>query len=244
MVLHFEGGRYRRDGAGSIYSSMDTKFMIRNLYKGFAIILILYGLIAGITVTLPDQGSLLQSSRNIFYHVPLWFAVVVMMGISVFQSVRYLRYTSPELDRMGDALLADKRAEESARVGSFFIILGLLTGIIWSRVTWGQNLPSSDFSAWWVWDPIQICALVGLLIYMAYFLLRSSFSEPEQRGRVSAVYNIFAFAALIPLFFIVPKMLEGLHPTAADSEAGGGSFVVKGKIDSTFRLVLYPTMIG
>ncbi|MEL7062760.1 MAG: hypothetical protein AAFP00_03425, partial [Bacteroidota bacterium] len=99
-------------------------------------------------------------------------------------------------------------------------------------------------AAWWAWDPIQVCALVGMLIYLAYFLLRSSFSEPEQRARVGAVYNVFAFALLIPLFFVIPAMLDGLHPTSNGSEAGGGSFVAQGQVDNTVRMVLYPGMLG
>ncbi|MEO1450117.1 MAG: cytochrome c biogenesis protein CcsA, partial [Bacteroidota bacterium] len=210
-------------------------------YKLLGIALTGYALVYGQFVEMPYNPIWGQSSRNLFYHVPMWFAMIVIMGISVWHSVGLLRALDPDRDTEGvQPLWLDAKAAEAARVGVLFNILGLITGIVWSRVTWGENMPSSDFSAWWVWDPIQVCALISLLIYGAYFLLRSSFAESDQRARVAAVYNIFAFATLIPLFFVVPKMLPGLHPTAE----GEGSFVMKGQVSSMARLVLYPGALG
>ena len=140
---------------------------------------------------------------------------------------------------------ADLRAREAARTGILFSILGLVTGTIWGRVAWKASIPWTDPAAWWTSDPIIICAAISLLIYLAYFLLRSSFTDEEQRARVAAVYNIFAFATLIPLYFIVPKMLPGLHPTSADSDAGGGSFIfMREGIDNAYRMLLYPGILG
>jgi len=187
-----------------------------------------------------------QSSRNLFYHVPMWFTVVVLMSISVVQSVRFLRLIDPDLVRKSNPLLADAKAMEAARVGVTFSIMGLITGSIWGRVTWKAHMPADNLSIWWTNDPILICALISLLIYLAYFLLRASFSEPEQRAKVAAVYNIFAFATLIPLYFIIPRMLPGLHPTAEGSDAGGGSFVLSSSqsIDNRYRMILYPGALG
>lgn len=228
---------------------------MRIAYKILAVLLMGYALIYGLLMKtqLPTAMVLQngQSSRNLFYHVPLWFGVITLAAISVVQSVRLLRMIAPDRETARDeayalnTLIADARANEAASIAVMYNILGLLTGIVWSRVTWGEALPSSDFSAWWGWDPIQVCALISLLIYAAYFLLRSSFADGEQRAKISAVYNIFAFATLIPLYFILPKMLPGLHPTAQGSGAGGGSFIFKGGgINNDFRMILYPGMIG
>ncbi|MFN0204230.1 MAG: cytochrome c biogenesis protein [Bacteroidia bacterium] len=217
------------------------------LYKIAGIALMLYGLTYGMMISLPKLPGLGQSSRNLFYHVPTWFVVMFMMGVSVYQSIRFLRMMDPDYEAKESPLIADAKASEAAHVGTLFNILGLVTGMVWSRVSWGENLPYYDFSAWWVWDPIQICALVSLMIYLAYFLLRSSFSDGEQKAKISATYNIFAFATLIPLYFIIPKMLNGLHPTSADSDAGGGSFIFRGSgggISNEYRIILYPMMFG
>jgi len=209
-------------------------------YKVLAVLLVLYALIYGLTAQVPELPNLQQSARNIFYHVPMWFTVIVLMGISVVESVRMLRLLDPDNPSTDSFLGRDLRARESARLGVVFNILGLVTGMVWSRVAWAEDRPAAELSTWWVWDPIQVCALIALLIYAAYFLLRSSFTEPEQRAKISAVYNIFAFATLIPLFFVIPRMYEGLHPTA-----GKGSFIFdKSQISDEFRVILYPGMVG
>jgi heme exporter protein C len=210
-------------------------------YKVLAIGLITYALLYGLLASLPSMGTLQQSARNLFYHVPMWFTEVVLMSISVYYSIRYLRMTDPDAPRAGDPLIADVKASEAARLGVVFNALGLITGILWGRVSWGQTLPDSDFSAWWVWDPIQTCALIAMLIYLGYFLLRSSFAEPEQKARIAAVFNIFAFAALIPLFFVIPRMLQGLHPTAEGENTG---LFDTQNVTNIYRLVLYPAALG
>jgi heme exporter protein C len=207
---------------------------------------VLYAMLYGMLEKLPIMGAMGQSNRNIFYHVPMWFTVVVLMAISVYHSVRYLRMTDPDYQRKaGESLyLTDIKATEAAKLGVVYNILGLTTGMVWARVTWSAHLPWTSLDAWWVWDPIQICALVSLLIYLAYFLLRSSFQEPEQRAKISAVYNIFAFTTLIPLYFIIPKMLPGAHPTSKTSDSGGGSFVMQGKLGGDFSIIFWPSIIG
>jgi len=210
-------------------------------YKVIGVGLIMYALLYGLLTDLPRMGSLEQSSRNLFFHVPMWFTEVVLMSISVFFSVKYLRMTDPDSNIAGNALEVDARASEAARLGVLFNALGLITGIIWGRVSWGQTMPDSDIDAWWVWDPIQTCALIAMLIYLGYFLLRASFAEPEQKAKIAAVFNIFAFAALIPLFFVIPRMISGLHPTAEGESTG---LFDTSNVTNLYRILLYPSALG
>lgn len=213
-------------------------------YRILGVGLVGFALTYGLFVQMPYNPIWGQSSRNLFYHVPMWFSEIFIMTVSVVWSVILLRRLDPErklpelpeADSIGSL---DAKARIAAEIGVLLNIVGLITGILWSRVTWGENLPDNDFSAWWVWDPIQVCALVSLLIYLGYFLLRSSFSEPEQRGRIAAVFNIFAYATLIPLFFIVPKMLPGLHPTAEQ-----GTMIFQKKYDGNSYLIMLISIFG
>jgi heme exporter protein C len=153
------------------------------------------------------------------------------MGISVFQSIKYLRTFDPSNDIL---------AKEAAFMGIFFGFLGLFTGSVWSRVTWGEAIPASDPTAWWAWDPKQTLALVAIMVYLAYFLLRSSFENHKDAAKISAIYNIFAAVSLIPLTLIIPKMIGGLHPGGSE-----GSPVFNTKdISNSFRIVFYPSIIG
>ncbi len=196
-----------------------------------AVILVSYSIIAGLILKVPKLGTLAQSSRNLYYHVPMWFTMYTMMAISVFYSIQYLR---------NFAIQNDLIASSAAWIGTMFGVLGLITGSVWSRVTWGEALPDNDFSAWWVWDPKQTLALIAVFSYFAYFILRSSFDYPEQKAKLSAIYNIFAAASLIPLTLIIPRMLGGLHPGGSE-----GSPVFNQKdISNDFRIVFYPAIIG
>lgn len=208
----------------------------RLVYKSLAVLLLGYALVAGLLIGVPDiGGNLRQTSRNLFYHVPMWFTMYAMMGVSLWQSVRVLRAGRAD----AAALDADRIAAEAARLGIFFGCLGLVTGMTWARVTWGELLRDTDPTAYWSWDPKQTGALVAVLAYLAYFLLRGSVDGAGQRARLAAVYNVFAAAALVPLTLIIPRQLESLHPGAEGSPVFNSA-----DIAPTYRLVFYPAILG
>jgi len=151
----------------------------------------------------------------------MWFVMTLMYSISLFYSIRYLR--NPQLG-------TDHRAVEYANTGLAFSLLGLVTGMQWAKYTWGT---------YWVGDPRLNGAAITTLVYVAYFVLRGSVENQEQRSRLSAVYNIFAFAAMVPLIFIIPRLSSSLHP-GAGGNPGFSSF----DLDNKMRMVLYPGVIG
>ena len=124
----------------------------------------------------------------------------------------------------------DEYSVEFANVAIFFGILGFLTGSLWGQYTWGDWLPK---------DPKIIAVEVGLLVYAAYFILRSSFEDEQRRARLSAIYNIFAFATFIPLVWILPRLTDSLHPGNGGNPAFG-----KYDMDNSMRMVFYPAIIG
>ena len=208
----------------------DGKHIARISVRVLTLLLLGYTTLRGLTVELPElMGNLGQTSRNLFFHVPMWFAMMAAMFYSVVQSLQFLR--NPNLS-------FDIQSKEAATTGMLFGMLGLVTGIIWSRATWGDQRPDSDFSAWWLWDPKQTTVVICLLIYAAYFLLRSSFDEPIQRARISAVYNIFAAATIVPLFYILPQAMQGLHPGAE----GERSTILT--LGSEYRLLFWGVALG
>jgi heme exporter protein C len=81
--------------------------------------------------------------------------------------------------------------------------------------------------------------VVALMIYAAYFILRAGIEESSSRARISAVYNIFAAASLIPLTLILPRMLGGLHPGGDD-----GNPLENIRLSNEFRVVFYPSVLG
>jgi heme exporter protein C len=172
-------------------------------------------------MTFPFRNILSETIRNTYFHVPLWFAMIILFLAAVVQHARYLRTSDP---------LYDVRSLALTRVGILYGVLGLATGAIWAKNTWG---------AYWSWDVKQNMTAVALLIYLAYFILRASFEDEERRARISAVYGIFAFATLIPLIYVVPRLTDSLHPGAGGNPALGGE-----DLDNTMRMIFYPAIIG
>ncbi|WP_133274756.1 cytochrome c biogenesis protein [Hymenobacter radiodurans] len=195
--------------------------MKRNWWKVLAIVLVLYTVVAGLLVPVPRLDIVNESIRNLYFHVPMWFGMTIILTTSVIYSIRYLRTPTARLDTL---------AHESAKTGIVMGMLGLATGSIWARYTWG---------AWWTSDPRLNGAAIAMLIYGAYIVLRSSFTDEQQRARISAVYNIFAFAAAIPLLFVLPRLTDSLHPGA-----GGNPGFSNYDLDSNMRMVFYPAVIG
>lgn len=173
------------------------------------------------TFAFPNRSILNETIRNLIFHVPMWFAMFFLMGISVVQGVRFLG---------NGHRMHDVKAEQSVRVGLLFAVLGLITGSIWARFTWG---------AWWVSDPQLNGAAVTFLMYVAYLILRGSMDDEDRRARVSAVYNIFAFAMLVVLILILPRFTDSLHPGK-----GGNPAFSAYDLDSTLRAVFYPAVLG
>ena len=102
--------------------------------------------------------------------------------------------------------------------------------MIWAKFTWGT---------FWTNDPKLNGSAIGMLIYLGYFVLRSSVKDESKRGKISSVYNVFAFAMLIPLIFILPRMADSLHP----GNGGNPGFNVY-DMNSQLRIVFYPAVVG
>ena len=180
----------------------------------------------------PRLFILNESIRNLYFHVCMWFAMMILFIISFVHSIRYLAFGK---------YASDLKARNFAAVGAFMGILGYLTGAIWANYTWvsdqGQSLATI------LKEPKLIGAAIALLIYGAYFVLRGSFTDIDKRARVSAVYNIFAFAMLFPSIWIIPRLVGSLHPGAPGSDSGNPALNYN-DIDSRLRMVFYPAILG
>jgi heme exporter protein C len=200
--------------------------MIRkSWWKVLSVILLFFTFTAGFLIKVPHIGNLYGTIRNFFFHVPMWFGMMVLFIVSVVYAVKYLR--NPSID-------ADIYSKEYAKTGIVFGVLGLITGAIWANYTWGEA---------WSNDPTQLLATIALLIYAAYFILRNSIPDMDKRARIGAVYNVFACAMLFPTIWIIPRMVESLHPGGQGVEGnpamGGGK-----ELDPVMRMVFWPAVIG
>ncbi len=181
----------------------------------------LYALIAGLLLPVPDLAILEQSIRNLYYHVPMWFGMIFLLLASMVYAIKNLSGGNPE---------DDLKSSLYANVAILFGGIGIVTGMIWAKNTWG---------AYWTNDPKLNGAAIGMLMYLAYSVLRSSIEDEEKRARISAVYNIFCFPVFIVLIFVLPRITDSLHPGN-----GGNPGFNSYDLDSRLRMVFYPAVIG
>jgi heme exporter protein C len=184
-------------------------------------ILLVYTVWQGFLGQVPRQAILNETVRNLYFHVTMWFSMIFLLGTSVVHSIRYLRKGNLENDLISNAYV---------ETGLVFASLGLITGSIWAKFTWGD---------WWTNDPKLNSVAIGMLIYLAYGLVRSSMPDEQQRARISNVYNIFAFVIFMILIWILPRMTDSLHPGN-----GGNPGFSKYDLDSNMRMVFYPAIIA
>ena len=133
-------------------------------------------------------------ARILFFHVPMAWTTVLAFIMSMVYAIRYLAKKDP---------LDDLRSVSSAGLGLMFCILATVTGSLWAKFNWGS---------FWNWDPRETSIFILLLVYGAYFALRSAVDVEEKRATLSAAYAIIA-GATVPFFiFIMPRITASLHP--------------------------------
>src|SRR5690606_14972721 len=170
----------------------------------------------------PRLDILNETIRNVYYHVPIWFAMLFMMAVSLVFSLLHL-------SRSGQ--VTDSKAKNAALIGLFMSIPGLITGSIWARYTWGT---------WWTFqDPKLNGVAISVLIYLAYFILRGSVDDELKKARIAAVYNVFAFVMMFVFIMVLPRLTDSLHPGNGGNPAFG-----KYDLDDHMRWVFYPAVIG
>lgn len=169
---------------------------------------------------LPTIPGLEEKARIMFFHVPTAWLAAVAFVLSMIYGIKYLRNK-----RVDD----DVKSASAAGLGLLFCLLATVTGAIWAKFSWGT---------YWNWDPRQTSIFVLLLIYGAYFALRSAVDIEEKRAALSAVYSIIG-AVTMPFFmFIMPRILASLHPEPILNVQG------KVQMNATMLVVFLSSLAG
>ncbi|HZV11683.1 MAG TPA: cytochrome c biogenesis protein CcsA, partial [Candidatus Kapabacteria bacterium] len=114
--------------------------------------------------TFPLITGLDERARIMFYHVPMSWIATVAFFVSMIYGIIYLRKRNPD---------DDTKSAAAAGLGLLFCLLATITGSIWARFNWGS---------FWNWDPRETSIFILLLVYGAYFSLRSAIDTTEKRA--------------------------------------------------------------
>lgn len=199
-----------------------NKKILGYTWRILTIAIMLWVILGGLLFEVPKLLVIEQTIRNIYFHVGMWFSMIFILFMGVVFSLMYLRTFNPRYDRMANA---------TVKTGLMFGFLGIITGMIWAQFTWGT---------YWVNDPKLNGAAVGILVYLAYVVLRSSIEDHEKRARLAAVYKIFAFVIMFVFIMILPRLSgASIHPGV-----DGNPALATGDLAPAMRKIFYPAIAG
>ena len=148
-----------------------------------------------------DQGFI----QKIFYvHVPVAIVTLCAYVLGGILAAVHLKTR----DRSWDL-----RSYVVIHIALIFNVIGLLTGAIWAKASWGH---------WWVWDePTLVSFLIVFLLFATYQPLRFSIEDPERQARYASVFAVMA-GAFVPLNFAAVRAATAtVHPRTFGTTNGG-----------------------
>ncbi len=141
----------------------------------------------------PIERTMLEVQKIFYFHVSAALTVFLAFGVNFVLSITYLIKRRTEHDMVASA---------AAELGLVFCTIALLSGPIWARYAW---------NTWWNWEPRLTSTLILWLMYVGYFILRSTLSG-DKRKLYSAVLGIIAYLDVPIVYYAVDIWHGGLHP--------------------------------
>lgn len=181
----------------------------------------------GIFLVAPEDGDQGVIQKIFYFHVAVAIAALVAFTVAAFAAILYLRSRSERHDEVSSI---------SIGIGLVFSVLVVITGSIWAKASWGT---------YWVWDdPRLVTFLIVLMLYAAYFVLRSSV-EGERQLRYSAIYAIIAFASVPLSFYSVRIARSFVHPIVFTNSGANmpGEMLLWFTISQLAFLALFATVL-
>jgi heme exporter protein C len=139
----------------------------------------------------PYEATMGLVQKIFYFHVPSWFAMFTGVFVCGIYSAIYLFRARPAADRVAFA---------SAEIAVVFGLMGLVTGPLWGRKSWG---------VWWQWDAHLTMALLVELIFIGYLLVRK-YGGPgsEKLGAGVAIFGM----ANVPFVYVSANIWRTVHP--------------------------------
>lgn len=185
--------------------------MMKKIYDAILVFTLFFWLPLIIWASLfyaPPAKGLGDTARIIFFHVPMAWLSVVAFFMSAYYSFQVLKNLRTEHNL---AMTYDQGASVAAGLGLLFAFLATVTGSIWAKQIW---------HSYWNWDPRETSIFILLIIYGAYFALRTAVMNRQDKMRLSAVYSLLAVVTVPFFVFIVPRIFASLHPDPIINEEG------------------------
>ncbi len=152
------------------------------------------GLIWGLAFA-PEDAKQGNSFRIIYIHVPA--SMLAMAGY-------YVMAVAGAIGLIWKMKLADMVMKSAAPIGAALTAIGLFTGAIWGKPTWG---------AYWVWDARITSMLILLFLYLGVMALQYSYRSQDMANKASAILALVG-TVNIPIIYKSVDWWFTLHQPA------------------------------
>ncbi len=174
---------------------MDLTGKIVPFLWGATGIVVLIALYLGLFIAPADavQGEV---ARILFIHPPAAWLAMACYGVMSVAALGTLVWRHP---------LADVTQKAAAPIGAAFTLIGLVTGAIWGRPTWGT---------YWVWDARLTSFLILFIMYLGLIAVWRAVEDPGRAARAVAVLTLVG-SINIPIIYFSVHWWNTLHQGAS-----------------------------
>jgi heme exporter protein C len=158
--------------------------------------------IHAIAYAAPTEATMGIVQKIFYFHVPAAYSMYLGATACFLGSAGFL-YNG----RRGWDALARAGAEVAVAMG----LMMLITGPLWGAKAWG---------VYWTWDPRLTTALLSVLLYVAYVVLRIFTGDGEAERKFAAALGVLG-AANLPIIHYSVQKWGGNHPKVITSGGGG-----------------------
>jgi heme exporter protein C len=139
----------------------------------------------------PYESQMGLVQKIFYFHVPSWFAMFAAVFVCGIESAIFLFRRKPSADRVAVA---------AGEIAVLFGFMGLVTGPLWGRKSWG---------VWWQWDARLTMALLVQLTFIGYLLVRK-YGGPgsEKLAAAMAIFGMFN----VPFVYMSVNIWRTIHP--------------------------------
>lgn len=194
---------------------MDLTGKIVPFLWGATGIVVLIALYLGLFIAPADavQGEV---ARILFIHPPAAWLAMACYGVMSVAALGTLVWRHP---------LADVTQKAAAPIGAAFTLIGLVTGAIWGRPTWGT---------YWVWDARLTSFLILFIMYLGLIAVWRAVEDPGRAGRIVAIVTLVGLVN-IPIIHFSVEWWSTLHQPAG---------ILEGETDPAFLPPLFYMLGG
>lgn len=164
-----------------------------------------------------------QSYKIMFIHVPAAWMSMFIYIVMAFWAIVGMTFKTRLSFMMANAL---------APTGAIFAFLGLWTGALWGKPTWGT---------YWVWDARLTSQLILFFLYIGYIALASAIEDPRRADKATGLLAIVGVVN-VPIIYFSVKWWSTLHQgSSIDFNPEGADQRALSMTDSMFTAMILMT---